>query len=154
MMVTSMRYSVLTIGIVSAFAAISAGAWVLTSPDQDWKVAGPFGGTATTVAVDPQNTRTVLAGAMNSLLYESSDAGATWALLDFPKRNLGEVTSILVDPANSQHYVVGALDAWGGGLYESVDSGKTWVPNDEFKNVGVRALAAAAAAPSEFVAGT
>lgn len=92
----------ITLGTTLAAAALS----VLTAsvPANDWKIAGPFGGTATTVALDPKDTRVVLAGAMNSLLFQSQDAGSSWNLLDLPKRNLSEVTSILVDPADSKHY--------------------------------------------------
>src|SRR4051794_9057121 len=101
-----------------ALAAAGMAAWAVNTPIDDWKLAGPFGGTATTVAIDPLNPSTLLAGAMNSLLYESRDSGASWTTLDLPKRNLGEVTTILVDPTNSSHYLVGMLDAFGGGLYE------------------------------------
>lgn len=136
-------------------AAIGAAAWSLSVPSSDWKIAGPFGGSATTVAVDAESPKTVLAGGMDSLLYESQDNGANWALLaGFPRRNLGEVTSILIDPSNSNHYLVGDLDAFGGGLFESFDGGKTWSVQSDFKNVGVRALAASQSTPSEFVAGT
>jgi photosystem II stability/assembly factor-like uncharacterized protein len=139
---------------VIAVASIGVGAWALNAPVADWKIAGPFGGTATTLTIDSSNSSTILAGAMNSLLYESRDAGLSWSTLDLPKHNLGEVTAILVDPTNSSHYLVGMLDAFGGGLYESFDGGKAWALNPAFKNVGVRAIAAAASNPSEFVAGT
>ncbi|HEX4771408.1 MAG TPA: YCF48-related protein [Bryobacteraceae bacterium] len=139
---------------VLALASVGVGAWALNAPIEDWKISGPFGGTATTLAIDALNPSTVLAGAMNSLLFESRDSGASWTTLDLPKHNLGEVTAIMVDPANSGHYLVGMLDAFGGGLYESFDGGKAWELHPAFKNVGVRAIAAAPSSPSEFVAGT
>ena len=52
--------------------------------------------------------------------------GANWELLAFPKRHLSELTSILVDPEDANHYFVGVISADGGGLYESHDAGKTW----------------------------
>ncbi len=149
------RYSrTCLVGACLGVIAIGAGGWALSVPTGDWKIAGPFGGTATTVAVDPQSPKTVLAGAMSSLLFQSDDFGGSWSRLDVPKRNLGEVTSILIDPADSNHYLVGMLDAFGGGLYESADRGKSWTQVSDLKDVGVRALAAAPSAPSEFVAGT
>src|SRR3954468_1868232 len=120
----------------------------------DWKLAGPFGGTATSVAVDPSNSKVVLAGAMSSLLFKSSDAGANWDLLDFPKRRLSELTSILIDPEDPNHYLVGIIAADGGGLFESRDCGKTWSVVKDISNFGVRALAYAPSQHSRFVAGT
>jgi hypothetical protein len=37
----------------------------------------------------------VLAGGMGSLLFQSDNAGASWQMIDPPKRMLSEVTSIL-----------------------------------------------------------
>ena len=128
-----------------AFAADASG---------DWTLAGPFGGTATSIAVDPSNPKVVLAGAMNSLLFKSSDAGANWELLSFPKRHLSELTSILVDPDDPNHYLVGLISSDGGGLYTSRDAGKTWSVVKEISSLGVRALAYAPSQHSRFVAGT
>ena len=138
------------IGLASATAAV----WALTAPPNDWKLSGPFGGTATTVAIDPENSRTLLAGGLDTLLYQTQDFGETWVPLNIPKRNLGEVTSVLVDPTDSSHYLAGVLDAFGGALFESHDYGKSWNPAKDIKGFAVRALAASASNPSEFVAGT
>src|SRR5947209_7050590 len=81
----------------------------LRAADTDWKIAGPFGGTATTVTIDPKNGSVILAGGMDSLLFQSTDAGVSWRLLKFPKRELSEVASILVDPSDSEHYLVGTI---------------------------------------------
>ncbi len=123
-------------------------------PANDWTIAGPFGGTATTVAVDSKNPTTVLAGGMSSLLFRSNDSGGSWQLLDFPQRTLSEVTSILIDPGNSDHYLVGMIAADGAGLFDSSDRGQTWRPVNDVYGFGVRALTVAASNPSRFVAGT
>jgi len=133
--------------------ALVGTGWGATLPANDWKIAGPFGGTATSIAVDPENPKTVLAGGRNSLLYKSEDAGANWDLLNFPKRNFGEITSLLVDPDNSQHYLAGMLASDRPGIYESFDAGKTWAAVKDI-DVGVRALAMSASNPKRFVAGT
>lgn len=128
--------------------------WAGSAPVDDWKIAGPFGGTATTLAVDPKNSHVVLVGAMNSLLFQSEDSGANWKLLNLPKRNLSEVTTILIDPADSNHYLAGMIAAEGGGLFESHNQGETWTSVKDLRDVGVRALTASASRPSRFVAGT
>src|SRR3954452_11528761 len=129
----------------AAFAADVSG---------DWTLAGPFGGTATSIAVDPSNPKVLLGGAMSSLLFKSSDAGANWELLAFPKRHLSELTSILIDPEDANHYLVGLISTDGGGLYATRDAGKTWSLTKEISNLGVRALAYAPSQHSRFVAGT
>lgn len=148
------RISSISIAALAGMAAVSAAAWSLAVPVNDWKIAGPFGGTATTVAIDPENPKTLLAGALDTLLFESQDFGANWEPLNLPKHNLGEVTSILVDPANSSHYLVGVLDPFGGGLYESRDYGKSWAVSKSIRDLGVKALTAAPSNPAQFVAGT
>jgi photosystem II stability/assembly factor-like uncharacterized protein len=133
---------------------LGLAAWAFSTPSSDWTIAGPFGGTARSIALDPQKPDVVLAGGMNSLLFRSTDAGQNWALLHFPKRNLSEVTSLLVDPADSNHYLAGVISAEEGGLFESHDAGETWQSVKEMNKFGVRALTVAASKPSMFVAGT
>jgi photosystem II stability/assembly factor-like uncharacterized protein len=134
--------------------SIGIGAWAITTPISDWVIAGPFGGTATTVALDAKSDGVVLAGGRNSLLFRSQNGGGKWDLLDFPKRHLSEVTSILVDPADSLHYQAGMISANGGGLFDSRDAGKTWTVVSDIHDFGVRALTVAPNKPSRFVAGT
>lgn len=134
--------------------AITLALWADSAPQNDWKVAGPFGGTATTLAIDPTNSNVVLAGAMNSLLFQSENSGASWHVLNFPKRTLSEVTCVLVDPRDSNHYLAGMIAAEDDGLYESHNAGETWKPVTSIHGFGVRSLAAAASKPSRFVAGT
>jgi photosystem II stability/assembly factor-like uncharacterized protein len=145
------------IRIVSLLFAASlaiAPALADPAPSSDWHIAGPFGGNALAIAVDPANPSTVLAGGMQSLLFKSEDGGAHWELLNFPQRALGEVTSILIDPKDSNHYLVGMLSADDGALFESYNAGKTWAPNKDLSDTGVRALAVSASDPTEMVAGT
>jgi photosystem II stability/assembly factor-like uncharacterized protein len=140
--------------VTAGLVAIGAAAWAVNTPIDDWRIAGPFGGTATSIALDPQNTSTILAGGMNSLLFRSEDGGQNWGLLDFPKRNLSEVTSLLVDPGDPQHYLAGIISADGGGLFVSTNQGKSWDSVKDIQGFGVRALAAAPNKPARFIAGT
>jgi photosystem II stability/assembly factor-like uncharacterized protein len=138
----------------AALFAVALAGWAFSVPVNDWTIAGPFGGTARSVAIDPQKPDVVLAGGMNALVFRSTDAGQNWALLNFPKRRLSEVTSLLVDPKDSTHYLAGMISAEEGGLFESHDAGNAWSAVKSMSRFGVRALAASASKPSEFVAGT
>jgi photosystem II stability/assembly factor-like uncharacterized protein len=119
-----------------------------------WHASGPWGGTATSIAIDPANPRTILAGGRNSLLYRSTDGGAQWTVLHFPKRQFGEVATILIDPKSSAHYLVGLAGADRGGLFESKDGGASWNPVSQVQGSGVRALAFAPSAPDHIAAAT
>jgi len=122
-------------------------------PASDWTIAGPFGGTVTTIALDHQHPNVLLAGGMSSLLFRSQDSGGNWALLNFPKFSLSEISSVLFDPADANHYLVGVIAAGEGGLFESFDAGQTWHRSKAIKSA-VRSLAAAPSQPSRFAAGT
>ncbi len=142
------------VAIAAGVAGLVTVAFAANETVGDWKIAGPFGGTATSVAVDPSHPNVVLAGARESLMFKSTDSGASWNIVNFPKRHLSELTSILVDPADSDHYLVGILAADGGGLYESHDGGQKWAVVKDLSRYGVRALAFAVSQPSRFLAGT
>ena len=91
------------------------------------------------VAIDPNNNGVVWVGTGESNprqdvsygdgVYKSTDGGDTWTNV-----GLGDtqhISRILVDPANSNHVIVGALgDIYGDsedrGVYMTVDGGKTW----------------------------
>lgn len=121
---------------------------------EDWQIAGPYGGSATAVAVDSQNPKILLAGARQSLLYKSDDYGTTWTLLPFPKRAFGQVDAILIDPQDSQHYLVALSGTSDAGLFISTDGGQTWTASKTLSGFTVRSLAAAASEPGRFAAGT
>ena len=146
------RRQLLPIILTTPLIAISIAAAFDTPAD--WRIAGPFGGTATSLALDPQQPNFLLAGGMNSLLFRSEDAGETWSLLDFPKHNLTEVTSVLVDPSDSNHFLAGIISADGGAMYSSHDRGREWKVVSDIKDFGVRSIVAAPSKPTRFIAGT
>jgi photosystem II stability/assembly factor-like uncharacterized protein len=121
---------------------------------EDWQITGPFGGSATAVAVDPKNREIVLAGARQSLLYKTANSGGSWNMLSFPKRGFGEVGAILIDPLDSEHYLVGIVGTSDAGLFESTDAGLSWRPIESLMGCSIRALAGSSSDPSRFVAGT
>jgi len=93
-----------------------------------WKLAGPFGGSARAIAIDPRNGGTLVAGSRDSLLFRSDDAGASWRLLPFPRRTPGVFNSVLIHPTESGHFYAGldAGDSADSGVWESTDGGQHW----------------------------
>lgn len=109
---------------------------------QGWIAAGPWGGGATAVAVNPANPRMLLAGGRNSLVYRSMDGGERWTRLAFPRHFLGAVTSLLFDAKDSKHYLVG-INANGSpfsGLWTTHDEGRTWTEQPDLTGTPVLAL--------------
>jgi photosystem II stability/assembly factor-like uncharacterized protein len=121
-----------------------------------WQQAGPFGGSATAVAVDPSNPSTLLLGARNSLIYRSVDAGATWSRLPFPRHFLGTVTALAIDPADPSRYyaALSAEHSYYGGLWISSDAGQTWELSEDLQGKSAEAIAIWAKDPSVIVVGT
>lgn len=93
-----------------------------------------------TVTFDPNNPDNVLwvgtgeTWTRNSVsvgdgIYKSTDGGLNWKNMGLPKSD--RISSIIVDPRNSDHIWVGVLGAlWGDseerGIYNSTDGGITW----------------------------
>lgn len=121
-----------------------------------WKLAGPFGGSARAIAIDPQNGRTLIAGSRDSLLFRSDDAGASWRLLPFPHGTPGVFNSVLIDPKESPHYYAGldAGDSQDSGVYESKDGGDTWQALAGMRGSRIESLALSPMDSSTLAAGT
>jgi photosystem II stability/assembly factor-like uncharacterized protein len=123
---------------------------------QHWVAAGPWGGGATAIAVNPANPRMLLAGGRNSLVYRSLDGGETWTRLAFPRHFLGKVTALLFDASDARHYLVG-IDANGSpfsGLWITNDAGRSWIEQADLAGTPVHALTAWAGDPRVLAAGT
>jgi photosystem II stability/assembly factor-like uncharacterized protein len=121
-----------------------------------WKLAGPFGGSARTIAIDAQNGRTLVVGSRDSLLFRSDDAGASWRLLPFPRRTPGVFNAVLIDPKESAHYYAGldAGDSQDSGVYESKDGGETWQALGGVRGSQIESLAMSPIETGTLAAGT
>lgn len=121
-----------------------------------WQAVGPYGGSATAIAVDPQNPDTLLLGARNSLIYRSDDAGTSWRRLPFPRHFLGTVSALAVDPSDSKRYfaALSAEHSAYGGVWTSADGGKSWTLFQDMTGVSAESLAVWPANPKIIVAGT
>jgi photosystem II stability/assembly factor-like uncharacterized protein len=93
-----------------------------------WRLAGPYGGSAHAVVIDPHNRNTLLVGARDSLLFRSDNAGESWRLLPFPQGAPGVFNSVIIHPLESGHFYAGldAGDSHDSGVYESPDGGDHW----------------------------
>jgi hypothetical protein len=87
-------------------------------------------GRVSSVAVDPGNVKHLLCGSANGGIWESTDAGATWAARtdQMPTLAIGAVT---FDPGDRKRVYAGSGEGnfyanLGAGVYRSVDGGTTW----------------------------
>jgi photosystem II stability/assembly factor-like uncharacterized protein len=121
-----------------------------------WKLAGPFGGSARTIAIDPRNGGTLVAGSRDSLLFRSDDAGASWRLLPFPRGTPGVFNSVLIHPMESGHFYAGldAGDSPDSGVWESTDGGDHWQVLTGTRGSRIESLAISPANVNVIAAGT
>lgn len=80
------------------------------------------------LAVDPNNTDTILAGGCTSGIIRSTDGGKTWTQTDFPVKGTsnGNGVNVIVFDPNTEGLVYAAASQNGDNLYVSRDSGVTW----------------------------
>lgn len=121
-----------------------------------WHSAGPWGGSATAIAIDSSDPNHLLAGARSSLLFQSLNGGKHWTRLPFPRHFLGTVSSLMVDSADSRHYIA-ALSLPGSpyaGVWHSKDRGANWEQAAGTAGISAEALAAWSRDSKRVVAGT
>jgi len=122
-----------------------------------WMIAGPYGGDARSIVIDPNNKDVLYVGTNAGQVYRSSDGGASWAIPKPGFNNPGlAVDSIVIDPGNSQRIYVGvhASDDSRGGVFKSEDGGQNWEELRDISGQSVRSLAMALNNSNVLVAGT
>ena len=121
-----------------------------------WKPAGPFGGSARAVAIDPHNRSTLLVGARDSLVFRSDNAGQSWRLLPFPQGAPGVFNSLIIHPTESGYFYAGldAGDSRDSGVYESKDGGEHWQALPEIRGWRIESLAMSPSDSRVLAAGT
>lgn len=129
--------------------AASGGLWKSTDDGTTWSSIFDAAGSLSVgaIAIDPSNPQIIWAGTGENSewceeyfgigLARSTDGGATWQLRNgaggSSLQNLSAFGSIVVDPTDSNHLIVGGRYRdcvngnflWGG-LYTSTDAGATW----------------------------
>src|SRR5580658_7873444 len=98
-----------------------------------WRVIGPFrGGRAVAVAGVPGSPNVFYFGAAAGGVWKTIDAGTTWKPI-FDAQKVSSIGAIAVARSNPDIIYVGTGEAnmrgdvtWGGGVFKSIDAGKTW----------------------------
>ncbi len=100
----------------------------------EWRNVGPFniGGRILTVAVNPENPRTIFIGAAGGGVWRTQDEGNSWRSVSetFPTQAMGAIvinpidTNIIYAGTGEASYALNTFD--GGGMFKSTDGGDTW----------------------------
>ena len=136
---------------------LTTASWASGPGAKPWAPFGPDGGDARRIAPDPSDHAHLYLGTTNGWIYESHDAGRSWTrLAQIGKRDDLVLDSIVVDPQNPKHVVVGAwvIDHYDGGVFYSWNGGATWTPQAEMRGQSVLALTQSISDPKTMVAGT
>lgn len=83
---------------------------------------GPYGGTITSIAIDPSNPQVIYAGSYGSGVYKSIDGGNNWRSAINGLINQ-YVYSLAIDPAHSNTIYAGTYHSQ---VYKSLDGGNSW----------------------------
>ena len=140
-------------------ASIALGLVCLSYPSiaAPWLPFGPFGGDARSFGVDPTDHEHLYLGGLNGWIYETHNRGATWArLAHLGLRDDLALDHILIDPANAKHLLVGVWvpGSKEGGLYSSLDAGRSWAEAPDMKGESIRSMAESLSDSRIIIAGT
>jgi photosystem II stability/assembly factor-like uncharacterized protein len=130
--------------------AAGGGVWKSSNGGATWEPVFDKEGIAAigAIAISPSDDKIVWVGtgetnprndvSYGNGVYKSTDAGKTWQHLGLDATR--QISSLAIDPLNSDHVLVGALgdifrDTPDRGVYETTDGGKTW---KQTLNVGPR----------------
>jgi photosystem II stability/assembly factor-like uncharacterized protein len=122
-----------------------------------WTTVGPDGGDARVISAVPGDPTHLYLGTTNSLIYESTDEGASWhrmAKLDSSDDLV--VDHILVEQSNPSliFAAVWRFDRPDGGLWVSRDAGRTWHELNGLHGQSIRAFTQAPSNHRLLFAGT
>lgn len=127
----------------------------LNPAECEWRFTGPFGGSADLIRVARSNSSHVLVAARNGLIYNSTDAGASWRRIRFPGEHGSVLHALEIDPIDEKRWYAGVEDdsARISGVYLTVDSGQTWSRLEGTTGKAIWSIAVWAGDPSVVVAG-
>ena len=129
------------------FSRDSGKTWRMSNPSQPGSgLGGPISPYFVKAGADAGHWYAVFVGAG---IYETREDGGHWALLTPPNLANALITSMLIDPADAGHLLLGT-DA---GLYQTRDAGAHWDAVAEVQQ-NVQALAVLPAAPETILCAT
>ncbi len=145
--------------LIAVLRALLCAALAVSAPlhAAPWLALGPDGGDARRLAPDPHDPAHLFIGARNRWIYASHPRGESWQrLAQIGQRDDLVLDSIVVDPANPRHLIVGAwvLSHDDGGIFVSNDAGLHWTNQADMRGQSVRALAISSVDPRTVVAGS
>ncbi len=125
-------FSVIGIGLAGA-AMLAAQVSPALYRGMRWRLIGPFrGGRVLAVTGVPGEPRTFYFGAVAGGVWKTTDAGLSWRPV-FDHEPIASIGAIAVAPSDPQTVYVGTGESdpraditFGGGMYKSLDGGKTW----------------------------
>jgi CSLREA domain-containing protein len=126
-----------------------------TNGGASWTSAVYTGGEVTAVAINPATPTTLYAGTDGGGVYQSTDAGAHWTVVNTGLINTG-VRALAIDPVTPSTLYAGTFgDGVYSGLSQSTDAGAHWTAiNTGLTNATINGLAINPATPSTLYAAT
>lgn len=124
---------------------------------EKWKLLGPDGGDARSLAYDPRNPDRIFMGTSTGSVFVSTNGGHSWSR--FAHLGRGDdyvIDHIVLDPRNPE---VMFASAWNleehnsGDVFRSHDAGQKWESLSDMHGKGIRVLAMAASDSNVLVAG-
>ncbi len=118
----------------SRMATVSNRASLRKTAAGSWTELGPgnVGGRVRSIVINPSNGSQIIIGSVSGGIWKSTDGGASWSNKT-DTLNLLAISSLLIDPTNSNIVYAGTGEGWqnydavyGGGIYKSTDFGDTW----------------------------
>ncbi|HZI63423.1 MAG TPA: hypothetical protein VFE44_01515 [Thermoanaerobaculia bacterium] len=147
------RAAGLTLALVLAATALPG----VAAPEAAWQTAELWGADVRSLAIDPRQPDTVLAGTSAGHVYLSRDGGRRWAPAGAPLPLPGWVVgTLLFDPNRPERLWAGLWGIWGGGMVVySEDLGKSWRnPHPVHEEEQIYALALVPGQPGRLYAST
>ncbi len=135
------------------YAATAHGLWKSIDGGRNWKQSNPYPYIVNYAAIDPTNPKTVYLATDRSGLLKSDDGGVTFAAINqgFVNRNISRLIS--EDPI----YVTSTYEGDFGGIFTTIDQGKSWILNANQKSLLGKNVITLAVAPENstiLIAGT
>ncbi|HUO18569.1 MAG TPA: hypothetical protein VMU44_02290 [Steroidobacteraceae bacterium] len=126
---------ILVAGVGAAAAAAAAAPQAPVWQPLEWRSIGPYrGGRVLAVAGVPGEPNHFYFGAVNGGVWETRDAGRTWAPI-FDAAPVGSIGALALAPSDPRVLYVGTGEAdmrsdiaQGAGVFRSRDAGRTWQP--------------------------